>query len=81
MNTAVYGVVRDDMGEVLINPEVFKCEDVLEGGGRKRSCSNAEKGCVGVDASEYLETLDRRQEHARCGGKERLRLHWWRSPN
>jgi len=35
MNTAVYGVVWDDMGEVLINPEVFKCKDVLEGGGRR----------------------------------------------
>ena len=35
MNTAVYGVVQDDMGAVPINLEFFRFKEVLEGGGRR----------------------------------------------
>jgi len=61
MNTAVYGVVRDDTGAVPINPGYFEFEDVLEGGGRRgrvqthEKCRKREKGCVGFDAGKYLE--------------------------
>jgi len=75
MNMAIYRVVRDDTGNVLINPKVFKCKDVLEGGGRRghvRTYEAGQKREKGIDASEYLETLDHQQEHVRCGGKEHL---------